>query len=138
MQGVRPIMYLVSDLYALENFDSQNNSSENPVKEIGFIHNVATVPSYFCCIQNTDNGIFLCKELIINGDCHCPSMIRNDVIDKNTKVKIVLWHKENDTLDINSACLVGTNIYGNDKKYELILKQFTDENIHNEYIKEII
>ena len=63
---------------------------------------------YIGGIKNTDNGIFLVKELIVDNEHFLAQY--EDVLDKNNYAEIVLY--TNKTLQFDTIALIGTDVRG--------------------------
>ena len=63
---------------------------------------------YIGGIKNTDNGIFLVKELIVDNEHFLVKY--EDVLDKNNYAEIVLY--TNKTFQFDTISLVGTDVRG--------------------------
>ncbi|MBQ9731368.1 MAG: hypothetical protein IJV94_04630 [Bacilli bacterium] len=68
-------------------------------------------------IKNTDNGVFIAEKLIVNNVPY--GILYSTILDKNYFAEICFYTFEN--INIESLFLVGSDVLGNEIKYELII-----------------
>ena len=108
---VKPIIYAISYM------------SDYDYKEqifIDFIKNEKSNERHFIgIIKNTDNGLCIIKEAIINGEIYKLPCLT--VLDKNKAAQVIVY---NDTrIDINSMTIIVEDVLGNQIKYNLTLNK---------------
>lgn len=109
--SVKPILYSVN----YKNIDSYSN-----ITYAYFYKDMKTDNRRFIgLIKNTDNGIFILKEAYVNDEKYLLNF--SVVIEKNNGCEVYL-EMNNEAL-IEKMIIVGTDVMGNNLKFQLILKK---------------
>lgn len=119
--SVKPYLYPISYRKELSN---------NLIYAEFFRNNQSKISNCIGVIQNTDNGIFVLKEIVINGNSYKISATK--FIDKNMAVKLFIYDEKQ--INIESIFLVGTDVLGNVIKYKLKLNK--EQNVIESLVEE--
>lgn len=109
--SVKPYLYPIS--YGKE------LSNNNFIFAEFFRNEQSKISNCIGVIQNTDNGIFILKEIVINSDTYKIPVTK--FIDKNNAAKIFIYDEKQITIE--SIFLLGTDVLGNVIKYKLKLNK---------------
>lgn len=108
--SVKPYLYPISYRKELSN---------NLIYAEFFRNNQSKISNCIGVIQNTDNGIFVLKEIVINGNSYKIPVTK--FIDKNNAAQIFIYDEKQITIE--SIFLLGTDVLGNVIKYKLKLNK---------------
>ena len=100
-------------------FNSNNEFEGRELLTVQFLNDNNGDSKYIGMIKNTDNGVLIIKELIVDGKSFKVKF--GDVFDKGRFAQLIVYPTEK--LLYNEVILVGTDIKGNTVKYLLVLKE---------------
>lgn len=112
---VKPILYAISQ-----------NSDYNIKQQIDvqFVRNEQSKSGCVIgIIKNTDNGIFIVKEAIVNGETY--KLSYGSVLEKNAIARVSICYDTQ--IEVSSMTLVGSDVLGNVIKYKFIFNDTTND-----------